>query len=322
VSLTSGEISHDIRRPLDEAGGIPYLRGLREGFGAIARRARWEAARDRRAGREPRRPGWPAIADDRTTVGYDERPVGDGGPVSHLAPLPDGVQALPERESLALVGGLGVPVAQVRAVVGDPAVPGGAGVVEPSVEAAAAIGYPVALKLDAVGLAHKSDVGGVRLGLVGGDAVRAAAAELWAVGQGLPATVTLRGLLVTPMAGPGLELIAGLVRDPHVGPTVLVGLGGVFTELLDDVALGLAPLDEDDALALLGRLRGSALLDGARGRPAVDRRAVARVLVALGRLAVERPDIAAVDLNPVIASQRGALAVDALVVIAGPEHLP
>jgi len=100
---------------------------------------------------------------------------------------------------------------------------------------------------------------------------------------------------------------------------VLIGLGGVLTVFLDDVAVRLAPLDTETAEAMLDGLRGAPLLHGVRGRPPVDRVALAAMLVALGRLGMERPDILEVDLNPVIASASGAIAVDALVVLEGPE---
>ena len=130
--------------------------------------------------------------------------------------------------------------------------------------------------------------------------------------------LAVRGLLVEPMAPPGLELILGLRRDPQFGPAVLVGLGGVLTEVLDDVAIRLAPLDAAAADAMLDDLRGARLLRGVRGRPPVDRAAVVAMLVALGRLGLDRPDVLEVDLNPVIATAGGALAVDALVVLEGP----
>ena len=186
-----------------------------------------------------------------------------------------------------------------------------------AVAAANELDGAVVLKLDAVGLAHKSDVGAVRLGLAGDDAVRVAADELLALGARLEAagSATVRGLLVEPMIPPGLELIAGVTRDPQFGPIVLVGIGGVLAEYLDDVVLRLAPVSESEAVAMLTELRGSRLLDGVRGRPAIDRAAVARILVALGQLAEARPDIRAIDLNPVVAGQDGAIAVDALVVL-------
>jgi acetyltransferase len=126
----------------------------------------------------------------------------------------------------------------------------------------------------------------------------------------------VRGLLVEPMAEPGLELIVGLRRDPLFGPAVLVGLGGILAEALDDVAIRLAPVTPRAAMEMLDDLRGHRLLDRVRGRAAIDRSAVAAMLVALGRLGADRADLLEVDLNPVIATARGAIAVDALVVLA------
>ena len=124
------------------------------------------------------------------------------------------------------------------------------------------------------------------------------------------------------MADRGVELIVGLRRDPSFGPAVVVGLGGVLTELLDDVAIRLAPLDRETALGMLAELRGARILDGVRGSQPVDRGAVVDLIVALARLGDARPDIVEVDLNPVIASAKGAVAVDALVVLASPAAEP
>jgi acyl-CoA synthetase (NDP forming) len=306
ISLTSGEPPPETQEHLRDAGGVPILRGAVEAFGAIASVARWEASRERRLAVGALRPGWPALALDR-------RPWGHEGPIATAAgsgpepAVPEPAvpeRALPERESLAVLAAAGIPVTQAIAARDAAA----------AVAAAASIGGPVALKLDAVGLAHKTDEGGVRLGLSGPTAIRSAAEELLAIGRGIGDGVTLRGLLVEPMAAPGLELLAGLQRDPQFGPVVVVGLGGVLTEILDDVVLRLAPLAHDDALAMLSELRASRLLDGVRGRPAVDREAVAAILVALGRIAADRPDVVAIDINPIIAGPSGAMTVDALVV--------
>jgi acyl-CoA synthetase (NDP forming) len=121
------------------------------------------------------------------------------------------------------------------------------------------------------------------------------------------------------MADRGVELILGLRQDPQFGPAVLLGLGGVLAEILDDVAIRLAPIDAAAAEAMLDDLRGARILRGARGRPAVDRSAIVSMLVALGRLGLDRPDLLEVDLNPVIASASGAVAVDALVVLEEPD---
>jgi acetyltransferase len=300
ISLTSGEPPPETRQHLAEAGGVPILRGTIEAFTAIASVAAWEAARSRRLEGGPARAGWPALAADRTVWGHDadpSRPLAAAG----------AARALPERESLALLAAAGVPIVTVR-VAAEAA---------GAVAAAAELGAAVVLKLDADGLAHKSDVGAVRLNLAGDDAVRAAADELLALGDRLASagTATIRGLLVQPMAAPGLELIAGVSRDPQFGPIVLVGIGGVLAEVLDDVVLRLAPVTAHEALAMLAELRGARLLDGVRGRPPVDRDAVAAMLVAIGQLAVARPDIREIDLNPVIARDDGAIAVDGLVVV-------
>jgi acyl-CoA synthetase (NDP forming) len=186
-----------------------------------------------------------------------------------------------------------------------------------AVKVARRIGRHVALKLDAVGLTHKSDLGGVALDLAGDDEVYGAALNLLETGR--RHGMTVRGLLVEAMAPPGIELILGYRRDAQFGPTVLVGLGGVLTVFLDDVSIRLAPLDLATAEAMLDDLRGAPLLYGVRGRPPADRTAVARMLVALGHLGLGRPDILEIDLNPVIAATSGAVAVDALVVLEGSE---
>ncbi|MFL5768608.1 MAG: acetate--CoA ligase family protein [Chloroflexota bacterium] len=304
VSLTSGDPTPETKQQLDDAGGVPMLRGATEAFRAIALVAAWQRARERRLGGGARRPTWPILAGDRTPWAHD----GDMAALPSLQPMP-AQRPLSERDSLELLRADGVRVVDARPV-SDP---------DGAVAAAASFDGPVALKLDAVGLAHKSDVGGVRLDLDGPEAVRAAAEELLAIGRQIATSdgeaPDVRGLLVEPMAPGGLELIVGLTRDAQVGPVVLVGLGGVLAETLDDVVLELAPLDREVALAMLDRLRGARLLDGVRGRPAVDRDAVADAIVAVARLGATRPDVAEIDVNPLIAGTAGALAVDALVVL-------
>ena len=304
VSLTSGEPPPETKAVLDEQGdGAPLLRGALEAFSAIAAAARWERARARRLAIGPWRISWPVLAADRTAYGLE--PVATTGVAS---PTDPGATAAPprvlsEHDSLELLRAAGL---TVTAAIAVPDADG-------AVAAARSVGRPVAIKVDAAGLAHKSDLGLVRLGVTGDD-VHAAAEALLAAARahGLDP----HGLLVEPMADPGVELIVGLRRDPSFGPAVMVGLGGVLTEVLDDVALRLAPVDRETALEMLTELRGARVLDGVRGSTAVDRGAVADLIVELSRLGDARPDIVEVDLNPVIASAGGALAVDALVVLA------
>ncbi len=179
---------------------------------------------------------------------------------------------------------------------------------EPARSAAAAVaaadrlGYPVVCKVEHPELSHKSDVGGVRLGLADAAAVEAAAAQLLALRPG--ASVLVQA------SGSGLEIVVGGLRDPAYGPVVMVGLGGVLVEILGDVAFALAPVTAEYAGTMLRTLRGAAVLDGVRGAPAVDVGALAAVVVAVGELIAGVPDIAEIDLNPVLAGPHGVLAVD------------
>jgi succinyl-CoA synthetase beta subunit len=197
---------------------------------------------------------------------------------------------------LALLADYGVPVIASRAADDRPGV----------LRAAEAVGWPVALKTAAAGVAHKSDAGGVRLNLGPLDLAPAYAEMAGRLG---PAVTVAR------MAPPGVELALGVVRDPQFGPLVMVGAGGVLVEILEDRRFGLPPLDETRALNLMGGLRVRRMLDGARGAPPADGVAVTGALVALSRLALDLGDVlAALDVNPLIVGPEGCVAVDALVV--------
>jgi acetyltransferase len=299
VSLTSGDPPPETKAVLDEqGGGAPLLRGAREAFQAIGSIARWTRSQESRIARGPWRASWPALAADRTAYGLDE-----AAPLVVAAPSG---RPLGERESLELLRHAGLAVTPAVAVRD----------VDGAVEAARPLGgHAIALKIDAAELAHKSDLGLVRLGLRGDDAVRKAAEELFATARrhGIDA----RGLLVEPMAEAGVELIVGARRDASFGACVMVGLGGVLAEVLDDVSIRLAPVSTTVALEMLDELRGAGLLAGVRGGAATDRVAVVELIVGLAAFIAERSDVLEVDLNPVIATPDGALAVDALVVVDG-----
>ena len=176
--------------------------------------------------------------------------------------------------------------------------------------AAGELGYPVALK--AAELVHKSDAGGVALSLAS-DAELTAAFERIAALPGGSRSVERMAPLES-----GVELLIGTRRDPRFGPVLAIGVGGLDAELFDDVAVGLAPVAEDEALALLRSLRGAPLLDGTRGRLPVDVDAAARAAAALSRLAASHPELAAIEINPLLVTGGGALALDARMVRAGP----
>ncbi|HZC69163.1 MAG TPA: acetate--CoA ligase family protein [Jatrophihabitans sp.] len=201
-------------------------------------------------------------------------------------------------EAFALLADYGLPVVAVAAAADEDA----------AVAAARRLGYPVVIKTDESGIAHKSDAGGVLLGLPDEDAVRTAYRDL---AERLGARV-----LVCAEAPRGVELALGITRDPQLGPLVVVAAGGVLAELLTDRALALPPLTRERAAALVDGLRIRPLLDGWRGGAAADRRSVVDAVLSVGALAVELGDqLAALDVNPLIAGPSGALVVDALVVV-------
>jgi acetyl-CoA synthetase (ADP-forming) len=182
----------------------------------------------------------------------------------------------------------------------------------PDAAAAAAteLGFPVVVKLAGDRIAHKTERGLVRLGLVDAHAVAAAGRELLEAATAADGDVTL---LVAPMVRGNRELIAGLVRDPQFGPCVMLGVGGILAEALADVAFRLVPVERVDAEEMLDDLAAQPLLGPLRGEPPVDRGAVADVILALSRLTADRPDLVSVDVNPLVLVDGRPVAVDALV---------
>lgn len=211
-------------------------------------------------------------------------------------------RTLDEAAAKDLLAAYGVPVVQERRAADADA----------AVAAAERIGYPVVLKGIGADIAHKTELGLVALNLRDAAAVRAAAARLLDALQGRG------GLLVQRMVTGRRELLAGLTRDPQFGPVVTFGLGGIFAEALADASFRVCPLTEHDAREMLGEIRARALLDEVRGLPPVDREALVRILLGLARLAQERPDVAAVDINPLVIDGASPVAVDALVVLSTP----
>jgi len=184
-------------------------------------------------------------------------------------------------------------------------------------DAAMRIGGAVALKVQSPDIPHKTEAGAVALGLSGDAAVREAYRGVLARAKGAHPGAKIDGVLVQAMARRGQEMILGITSDPTFGPMLMVGLGGIHVELLKDVAFAPVPLGTDEALALIGELKGAAMLDSVRGAPASDRAALAELMVALSRFAADHAEqIAEIDLNPVIVHEAGVglTVVDALIV--------
>jgi acetyltransferase len=178
------------------------------------------------------------------------------------------------------------------------------------------IGFPVALKIESAQIGHKSDVGGVQLGLSSAAEVRDAFLRIRErVTTKLP-TADIAGVVVQRMAPEGIEIILGIKRDPLFGPVVVCGFGGVLVELLKDVAIGIPPISRPQAHSLLKGLRGWPLLTGLRGKPPADVDALCDAIVAVSNLAVGLGEqLLALDINPLVVHTKGhgVVAVDVLV---------
>jgi succinyl-CoA synthetase beta subunit len=189
----------------------------------------------------------------------------------------------------------------------------------------AALGGTVAMKVVSPDIAHKTEIGGVVLDVASADAASAAYAQIVAAAGAKAPGARIDGVLVAPMAAHGVELIVGVRHDPAFGPVLMVGLGGVFVEVLRDVVLHVGAIDARGARALLDALKGYALLAGARGRPACDIDAAARAIAALSVYACANAGrFESIEINPLLVRPvgQGAVALDALIVLPPPAAEP
>lgn len=291
ISYALTDITEFGRQVLSEAG-FPYVAGgIEHGLTAIGNAIRWSEAVASLAAGPSSGPG--ADCGPRAEQARPGRP-----PVSPGRPG----EVWAEHRAAALLAGHGVPVVPAERAAGE----------ADAVAAAERFGYPVVLKAAADGLSHKSDIGGVRLGLSGPDAVRRAHREIMAA---------LRsgghdgaGTLVQPQRDGGVELLVGVVRDPSWGLVMAVGLGGVWVEVLGDTALRPLPVTPDEARGALAGLRGAALLNGARGGARAELGRLGEVIARIGDAALALgPRLAALEVNPLLVRGDHVEALDALI---------
>src|SRR5271169_2366863 len=214
---------------------------------------------------------------------------------------------LTEAEAKALLARYGVPRPPEALVASA----------EEAAAAAAGIGGSVALKVQSPDITHKTEAGAVALGIIGDTAVSEAYQQILAAAKAAHPQAAIHGVLVQAMAPPGHEMILGVSRDPTFGPMLMVGFGGIHVEVLRDVVFSPVPIGRDEALSLLGDLKGAPVLDGVRGAPPADREALAELIATLSRFAADHGDlIDEIDLNPVIVHAQGAglTVVDALII--------
>jgi acyl-CoA synthetase (NDP forming) len=211
---------------------------------------------------------------------------------------------LTERESKAVLDAYGIPT--VREMRVDSA--------EAAAAAAVRLGFPVAVKVESPDIVHKTEAGAVVLGVRSDAELRAAYDRVLANARAYAPQADIRGVLLQPMAPPGVEVVAGVRIDPGFGPLIVVGFGGVLVELLRDSAVELAPVNAQEANRMLRSLRGAALFEGFRGGAAVDLTGLADIIVRLSEFAADqRGNILEADINPIICSGSRLIAVDALI---------
>ena len=264
--------------------GIAVLRGAEPAIDAVAALVRYAEARR----------NWLADAPGRAAL---QLPA---------LKLPTQSGAVSSLEGQALLGNCGVKTAAAKLAT----------TAEEAVAAADALGYPVVLKIESPDILHKTEAKGVALNLKDAASVRTAFAQLLASAKQYKCDAQIAGVLVQAMAQGDVELVIGLKRDATFGPVVMVGLGGVLIEVFKDVVFRAAPVTESEALRMLDELKSRVVLDGVRGKPPVDKAAIAKMVSAVSRFgAAAGPRLAELDLNPVLAGPQGATAVDWLMVI-------
>jgi acyl-CoA synthetase (NDP forming) len=177
------------------------------------------------------------------------------------------------------------------------------------------IGYPIVLKISSVDITHKSDAGGVKVNLPDKAAVEAAYDAIMASCTAKHPDADIEGIAVQGMANAGTEVIVGMTHDPSFGPVLMFGLGGIFVEVLKDVAFRIVPLEINDASEMIREIKGRKLLEGYRGEDPADIPFLEQILLKLSALVEKTAGIAEIDMNPVFAYKQGAVVVDARIIL-------
>lgn len=211
-----------------------------------------------------------------------------------------GANNLSEFESKQILSAYGVPITSEKT----------AKTLEEAVSAANSIGYPIVLKASGEDLQHKTELDLIRLDLKDESQVIRAYKELLS-----ESTIPITEVLIQQMLRGNRELMAGLKRDSQFGPCVVFGLGGVLTEILEDVSIRVAPITTFDAMDMMENIRGKKILEPFRGKPPVDRKALAELLIALGKIGLENDAVGEIDINPIKLIEGRPVAVDALIVL-------
>jgi len=217
----------------------------------------------------------------------------------------EGRTNLTEIESKELLSGAGIPTTKIKLASSR----------KQAVATAKELGFPVVLKIHSPDIIHKTDVGGVKLGLATATAAGKAYDEIMASVKAKAPSAKVEGVTVQPMARPGTEVIIGMSKDPQFGPVLMFGLGGVLVEILKDVSFRIVPITRRDANQMITEIKGFPLLQGYRGSEPASITALEDMLLKLSDFVEKHPEVKEIDLNPIFAYKDGAVAVDARVIL-------
>jgi acyl-CoA synthetase (NDP forming) len=217
----------------------------------------------------------------------------------------EGRRILTEVESKQLISGAGIATMETRLATSQ----------KQAIALSRDLGFPVALKVVSPDIVHKSDIGGVKLGLSNRSQVSRAYREIMSAARRTMPGGRIDGVSVQTMAPAGVEVIIGMSKDAQFGPVVMFGLGGILVELLKDVSFRVVPLSAKDAREMIREVKAYPLLEGYRGSEPVDVSQLEQMILAVSDFAQQNPEVAELDLNPVIATKENAVAVDARIVL-------
>jgi len=217
----------------------------------------------------------------------------------------EGRQILTEFESKIFLKQAGIPVIETKL----------AKTLKEAVAISQKMGFPIALKIASPDIVHKSDSGGVKLSLQNVAEVKAAFKEIVDGAQKINPSASIEGVSVQKMAKPGTEVIVCTSKDPQFGPVIMFGLGGIFVEVLKDVSFRIIPLSKKDALEMIEEIKGYPVLKGYRGKEPADISALVEIILKISKVMEQNPEIKELELNPILAYKKGAMAVDARIIL-------
>ena len=177
------------------------------------------------------------------------------------------------------------------------------------------INFPMVMKIVSPDIIHKTDAGGVKVGIKTEKEARIAYQEIIFEAKKYNKKAKISGVIVYPMVPQGTEIIIGIMKDPHFGPVIMFGLGGIFVEVLKDISFRILPIEERDAEEMINEIKGSKILKGARGEASKDIEAIKILLMKISQLVMENPEISEIDLNPVFVFEKGLQVIDARMIL-------